>query len=143
MIEWSNWQENSCELKPAKNQIWKYPAATFLLMNISFGSIVLLFSLLPNRRHQKLAFLCQLFVLSTFLVFGSSSGTSPLHYLPFTQSNNVFTDLVCISLLYQIGKFYNCYVYLYLHSFEVSTWFCVFPPTLKSCQEGGIDHLWL
>ena len=42
-------------------EIWKYPV-TFLLMNISFGSIVLLVSSLHLRRHQKLSFLRQLFV---------------------------------------------------------------------------------
>ena len=42
-------------------EIWKYPV-TFLLMNISFGSIVLLVSSLHLRRHQKLRFLRQLFV---------------------------------------------------------------------------------
>ena len=67
-------------------EIWKYPV-TFLLMNISFGSIVLLVSSLHLRRHQKLSFLRQLFVrLSQLLPL--------LLLLPFLMPHNLETGLV-------------------------------------------------
>ena len=57
----------------AKSEIWKYRArATFLLINISSPSIVVLFSSLPpSRQHQKLPFSPSTFCsVSTFPVFG-------------------------------------------------------------------------
>ena len=66
-------------------EIWKYPV-TFLLMNISFGSIVLLVSSLHLRRHQKLSFLRQLFVRLSQLL--------PLLLLPLLMPHHLETRLV-------------------------------------------------
>ena len=67
-------------------EIWKYPV-TFLLMNISFGSIVLLVSSLHLRRHQKLSCLRQLFVrLSQLLPL--------LLLLPLLMPHHLETGLV-------------------------------------------------